>query len=135
MTTGKPEKCGISVGLKYAKGVVQKQLKFMLLVDHKFKIPPGAPAHRVGASRVLDHDAVGVGLFAHMHVRGRDMTFRAHLDASYADAQYSFQSEFADVSATGVSTQSVAVKGGRSFIVNGALALADMRVGDSGRRS
>src|SRR5262249_54806410 len=78
VTTGKPEKCRLAVGLKYASGVIRKRLRFMLLVDYRFAIPPGAPAHAVSASRVLPHDAEGVGLFSHMHVRGRDMTFRAH---------------------------------------------------------
>jgi hypothetical protein len=77
VTTGKEEKCQIAVGFKYAGGVVQKQLRHELLVDHTFAIPPGAPAHPVSASRVLDRDCVGVGLFVHMHLRGRDMTFRA----------------------------------------------------------
>jgi hypothetical protein len=48
------------------------------LEDKSFAIPPGAPAHKVSADRVLAHDAVGVGLFCHMHLRGRDMTFKAH---------------------------------------------------------
>jgi thiol-disulfide isomerase/thioredoxin len=78
VTTGRAEKCRIAVGFKYAGGVVQKRLRFTLLADHKFAIPPGEPAHKVTASQVLSHDAVGVGLFSHMHVRGRDMTFRAH---------------------------------------------------------
>lgn len=78
VSTGKPEKCRISVGLKYANGTVQRRLHHMLLVDHKFAIPPGAPAHPVGNSKVLTTDAVGIGLFVHMHVRGKDMTFRAH---------------------------------------------------------
>ena len=77
VTTGKPEKCRISVGLRYAREVIEKRLRFHLLVDHRFAIPPGAPAHPVSATRVLDDDAVGVGLFCHMHLRGRDVTFRA----------------------------------------------------------
>ena len=63
------------------------------------------------------------------------MTFRAHLDANYADAQYSFQSEFADVSPTGKLIQNVAVKGDSSFIVNGSLTLADIAMGDAGSAS
>ncbi len=59
------------------------------------------------------------------------MTLRAHLDANYADPQYSFQAEFADVSATAVQNAVVAVKGGRSFIVNGNLALGDIAMGGS----
>jgi thiol-disulfide isomerase/thioredoxin len=78
VTTGKKEKCRISVGVKYASGKVDKHLHFHLMVDNRFAIPPGAPAHRVAASRTLSCNAVGVGLFCHMHVRGRDMTFKAH---------------------------------------------------------
>ncbi len=77
VTTGRPEKCRIDVGFKYAAGVVQKQLRHKLIDDHKFAIPPGAPAHPVAGSRALERDAVGIGLFVHMHLRGKDMTFRA----------------------------------------------------------
>jgi iron complex outermembrane receptor protein len=55
-----------------------------------------------------------------------ELTLHAHLDANYADAQYSFQTEFADVSPTGKLIQNVAQKGDKSFIVNGSLALADI---------
>jgi hypothetical protein len=79
VSTGKAEKCRIAVGFKYASGVVHKQLRHYLLADYRFAIPPGAPAHRVTASKVLDRDALGVGLFSHMHLRGKDMTFLAHL--------------------------------------------------------
>jgi thiol-disulfide isomerase/thioredoxin/mono/diheme cytochrome c family protein len=78
VTTGKKEKCQLSVGFKYASGTIDQHLRFILLMDRSFAIPPGAPAHPVSASRELDRDAIGVGLFTHMHVRGRDMTFRAH---------------------------------------------------------
>ncbi|MCI0685586.1 MAG: redoxin family protein [Gemmataceae bacterium] len=78
VTTGKEEKCRLAVGLKFARGTVKRQLRFHLLADRRFAIPPGAPAHPVQASRVLDADVIGVGLFAHMHLRGKDMTFKAH---------------------------------------------------------
>jgi thiol-disulfide isomerase/thioredoxin len=78
VTTGKKENCRIAVGLKYASGRIDRHLRFVLLEDRTFAIPPGAAAHRVAAARVLARDAVGVGLFCHMHTRGRDMTFRAH---------------------------------------------------------
>ena len=77
VATGKVEKCKVSVGLRYPRDVVQKRLKLVRLYDRRFAIPPGAPAHKVAASRVLDRDVVGVGLFSHMHVRGKDMTFKA----------------------------------------------------------
>jgi hypothetical protein len=78
VTTGKKEKCRISVGLKYADGPIDKGLKHFLLEDRSFAIPAGAPAHKVAFSQTLTHDAVGVGMFTHMHLRGRDMAFRAH---------------------------------------------------------
>src|SRR5439155_773625 len=53
--------------------------------DRKFAIPPGAAAHKVVNSRVLDRDIIGVGLFSHMHLRGKDMTFTAHLPGGKAD--------------------------------------------------
>jgi iron complex outermembrane receptor protein len=61
-----------------------------------------------------------------------DMTLHYHLDANYADAQYSFQTEFADVSPTGKLIRHVAQKGDSSFIVNGNLALADIGMGGGG---
>jgi hypothetical protein len=78
VTTGKAEKVTLSVGLKYASGKVNQQLHHVLLVDTKYAIPPGAPAHPVKVERTLEHDAVGIGLFSHMHVRGKAMTFTAH---------------------------------------------------------
>jgi hypothetical protein len=78
VTTGKPEKCQISVGMNYARGRIQKQLRHIRLDNTKFAIAPGAPAHAVQDVRTLDCDAVGVGLFSHMHLRGKDMSFIAH---------------------------------------------------------
>jgi iron complex outermembrane receptor protein len=60
------------------------------------------------------------------------MTFRAHLDANYADAQYAFQTEFADVSPTASLTQHVAAKTDSSFVVNGNLTLADIGMAGGG---
>src|SRR5207245_4711528 len=61
VTTGKPEACKVSVGLRYPREVVQKRLRNVQLTDRRFAIPPGAAAHKVSATRVLDADAVGVG--------------------------------------------------------------------------
>jgi thiol-disulfide isomerase/thioredoxin len=84
--TGKPEKCKVAVGLRYPRDVVQMQLRHLQLTNHSFAIPPGAPAHRVTASRTLDRDVIAVGLFAHMHLRGKDMTFTAHLPDDKTDS-------------------------------------------------
>lgn len=85
VATGKPEKCKVSVGLRFPRVVVQNRLRIMQITDTRFAIPPGAPAHRVAASRVLDTDVVGLALFSHMHLRGRDMTFTAHLPSGKSD--------------------------------------------------
>jgi iron complex outermembrane receptor protein len=60
------------------------------------------------------------------------LTVRGHLDANYADAQYSFQTEFADVSPTAKLVQNVSARGDKSFIVNGNIALADIGGTDGG---
>jgi thiol-disulfide isomerase/thioredoxin len=78
VTTGKEETDQISVGLRFAREPVQKRVRYKILGDYKFRIPPGAPAHPVAAQRELECDATGVGLFSHMHLRGKDSTFLAH---------------------------------------------------------
>jgi thiol-disulfide isomerase/thioredoxin/mono/diheme cytochrome c family protein len=83
--TGKPEKCKVSVGLRFPRVVVQNRLRIIQITETRFAIPPGAPAHRVAASRVLDNDVVALALFSHMHLRGRDMTFTAHLPSGKSD--------------------------------------------------
>src|SRR5262249_42284989 len=65
------------VGLRYARESVQKQLRHVMLVNKRYAIPPNASAHPVSASRELPCDAIGVGMFAHMHLRGKDISFRA----------------------------------------------------------
>lgn len=75
--TGKREKVTLRVGLKYAGGRVDRQMRHLLFVDTRYAIPAGAPAHAVTVTRTLDRDIVGIGLFCHMHVRGKAMTFTA----------------------------------------------------------
>ena len=78
ITTGKPERCNISVGIRYKRGTVRKQLYFNLADPHFFQIPPHHPAYPISDSFTLKKDASILGLFAHMHLRGKDMTFFAH---------------------------------------------------------
>jgi hypothetical protein len=85
VATGKPEKCKVSVALRYPREMVRKRLRNIQLTDRRFAIPPGAPAHKVASSRVLKSDVVGVALFSHMHLRGKDMTFTAHLPQGKSD--------------------------------------------------
>ncbi len=47
-TTGKPEKNRMSVGFRYPRGVVRKELKHLQVTTSKFAIPPGAGHTRSG---------------------------------------------------------------------------------------
>ncbi len=78
VTTGKEETDQISVGLRFAKEPIRKRVRYKIIGDYKFEIPPGAPAHPVTARKELECDATGIALFSHMHLRGKDTTFFAH---------------------------------------------------------
>lgn len=75
--TGTPEKDRISVGFRHPRDVVQQSLRHHAIANTRFEIPPEAPAHLVRAKRTFDVDATGIGMFVHMHLRGRDMDFVA----------------------------------------------------------
>jgi len=77
VTTGEPEIDRLEVGLRFPRVPVQKETQVAIVADFKFAIPPVAMAHPVRAVRTLRDDAVGIGMFVHMHLRGRDMTVTA----------------------------------------------------------
>ncbi|MBI1318100.1 MAG: alkyl hydroperoxide reductase [Candidatus Hydrogenedens sp.] len=78
VTTGKIEMNRMSVGLRFPRDVVNKRLYYHNLDgDARIDIPPHARAWKLEDSVTLDEDATGLGLFTHMHLRGRDMTFYA----------------------------------------------------------
>ncbi len=76
--TGREETDRISVGLVFPREEIARRIRHLAITTTRFEIPPGAPAHRVTAAETLSADAVGVGLFAHMHWRGKDFVIRAH---------------------------------------------------------
>jgi len=78
-TTGKEEKSRIQVGLRFPREQVRKQLHHFVLDPRGWVIPPGDPAFKIHESHQLKHNADLLGLFTHMHVRGRDMTFFANM--------------------------------------------------------
>ncbi|MDP1796142.1 MAG: redoxin family protein [Planctomycetaceae bacterium] len=78
-TTGKPERCKISVGLRYPRRPVQKQLRHLLLDPHRIRIAPEHGAFPITSTKTLDRDISLLGMFSHMHVRGKDMTFYAQV--------------------------------------------------------
>ncbi len=76
--TGTAETDRMSVGFRFPRELVQQRARHHQIANSRFEIPPEAPAHLVQASRKFDVDAVGIGMFVHMHLRGRDMDFVAH---------------------------------------------------------
>lgn len=76
-TTGKEEHCRISVGLRFPRKPVMKQLRHLLLDPHRIAIAPGHGAFPIKSRKILDRDISLLGMFTHMHVRGKDMTFYA----------------------------------------------------------
>lgn len=77
VTLGQPTTDQISVGLRYAREVIHKNLKHMQVTNQTFKVPPQAAHFPVAAVRELKNDSTGYGLFSHMHLRGKDMTYKA----------------------------------------------------------
>lgn len=80
-TTGQEQKSRIQVGLRFPRENVRKQLYHFVLDPRGWKIPPKDPAFLIRSTHELKRDADLLGIFTHMHVRGRDMTFYA-LDGS-----------------------------------------------------
>jgi thiol-disulfide isomerase/thioredoxin len=76
-TTGKEEKNRMQVGFRFPRYTVRQELHHMQVTTRKFEIPPHAAAHPVKAVRTLPVDATGLAMFSHMHLRGKDMTFKA----------------------------------------------------------
>ena len=76
-TTGKPEKVKLRVGFRHPRDKVQKELHYLELKNQQFAIPPYAAHHPVSSAQAIVDNVTLFGFFAHMHVRGKDVTFRA----------------------------------------------------------
>jgi len=74
-TTGKVEKDRSSVGLILAKNPPEKAITSFGVINHYFKIPPGASNHEVVGCYTFSRDVELYDLFPHMHVRGKDMKY------------------------------------------------------------
>jgi len=74
-TTGKIEKDRTSVGLIVAKQPPEKAITAFGVINHFFKIPPGAPNHEVIGCYTFSRDVEIYDLLPHMHVRGKDMKY------------------------------------------------------------
>jgi hypothetical protein len=74
---GKEAKDRSTVGLIFAKGPVEKVITTKAAFDTRFVIPPGATNYEIKAAYVFEQDSHIISLMPHMHLRGRDITYRA----------------------------------------------------------
>ena len=74
-TTGKAETDRSSVGLVFAKEPPAKVLSAFGVINHYFKIPPGADNHEVKGCYTFSRDVEIHGFLPHMHLRGKDMKY------------------------------------------------------------
>lgn len=75
-TDGKPVKDRSRIGLVFAKEPPPKRVFTLSATNGKFKIPAGAPNHRVDAEFELGSAVTLYGLHPHMHGRGKDFEYR-----------------------------------------------------------
>ena len=75
-TNGKPGTDRSRIGLVFAKEPPRKRVFTVSATNGKFKIPAGAPNHRVDAEFELGADVTLYGLHPHMHGRGKDFEYR-----------------------------------------------------------
>jgi hypothetical protein len=60
-----------SVGLVFAKQAPERRVITLQLTNDRFEIPPGDPDYEVEVSGTLPNDALLLGFFPHMHLRGK----------------------------------------------------------------
>jgi mono/diheme cytochrome c family protein len=76
-TIGEATEDTTEIAVIYAKEPPKKMLSGAMILNIGFAIPPGAGAHEVKASQVLDRDTVLTAMMPHMHMRGKAMTYTA----------------------------------------------------------
>jgi len=69
--TGKPARDLTSVALKFAPAPPTRRVLTLQLNNDRFLIPAGERDYRVTASGTLPNDALLLGFFPHMHLRGK----------------------------------------------------------------
>ena len=68
-----------SIGLKFIPAEeVTHRVYTVKAANHRFRIPPGEANHPVKAKMKFDRDAELLGLFPHMHLRGKAFRYTAN---------------------------------------------------------
>ncbi len=76
--SGKETKDRSIIGLKFAKGPVDRVITTTAAWDTRFVIPPHAENHQVRATYNVEEDIDIISLMPHMHLRGKDYKYVAH---------------------------------------------------------
>jgi mono/diheme cytochrome c family protein len=76
MPEGKASTDQSNVGLVLAKQPPTERVMTLSTGNEKFRIPPGDPNYRVDASFTFQREVTLLGMHPHMHMRGKDMSFR-----------------------------------------------------------
>ena len=76
MPEGKATTDQAQVGLVLAKEPPKDRAMTLQAGNEDFKIPPGDPDYRVDASFTLRREVTLLGMHPHMHMRGKDMSYR-----------------------------------------------------------
>ncbi|HWA84314.1 MAG TPA: EF-hand domain-containing protein, partial [Fimbriimonadaceae bacterium] len=76
---GKPETDLTKIGLKFAKGAIDKAVRWESVGEEVFTIPPGQSAYPVTASMKIKNAITVLDVIPHMHLLGHDMTVTATL--------------------------------------------------------
>lgn len=73
---GKPGEDRTKIGLIFAKEPPKERVLSMAVLNRKFTIPPGDANYEVKAEMELGRDTKLVSMLPHMHLRGKDFTYK-----------------------------------------------------------
>ena len=63
------------IGVVYAKETPKVEVKTRAITNYSFKIPPGDADHKVESTTTFDRDVTFLGMFPHMHLRGKSFAY------------------------------------------------------------
>lgn len=78
-TNGKRRKDKSKIAFIFSDVPVENEVRSRGIYNLNFEIPPGDPNYEVRASHTLEEDTLILGYYPHMHFRGKDWTYLAHL--------------------------------------------------------
>jgi hypothetical protein len=74
--TGKAGEDRTRIGIVFAKEPPKQAVLTLQVGNDRFVIPPGDPNYRISVSGTLPNDALLIGMFPHMHLRGKAFEYQ-----------------------------------------------------------